>query len=280
MNNKKENIEILVTLDKNYIPQLRVLLISLYINHPGQIFDIYLLHSRIKKESIEKLKNELKKINFNLIPITADEDIFNTTKVTDRYPKEMYYRLLAAKWLPKELDKILYLDPDILIINPIYNLWNTNINNYLFAAASHTGKTEMANEINHLRLGTKNDYYNSGVLLINLKLARKIIDPQAIFQFVEHCNFELLLPDQDVLNAMFGRQILKIPDVKWNYDARNFSNYIFRSSGKYNMEWVMKNTSILHFCGREKPWKKNYRRRFGALYKHYMSLTDYYFVNK
>lgn len=90
---------------------------------------------------------------------------------------------------------------------------------------------------------------------------------------------ELLLPDQDVLNALYGSKILSIEDSKWNYDARNYSNYLLRSGGKENLAWVMENTVVLHFCGRDKPWKKNYRRRFGALYRHYMSLTERYLQN-
>jgi len=49
----------------------------------------------------------------------------------------MYYRLLAFKFLPEELDRILYLDPDILVINPIDELYNMDIDNYLYAAAYH-----------------------------------------------------------------------------------------------------------------------------------------------
>lgn len=269
-------IPILVTLDQNYLPQLRILLTSLYVNHPGQGFDIYLLHSRIPEDALSRLKGELERLDYHLYPIRADENTFANAPVTDRYPKEMYYRLLAAQWLPGELSKILYLDPDILVINSLYELWEMDISGYLFAAAAHTGKTEIANSVNRIRLGTDTDYFNSGVLLINLELARTCIRPEDIFRFVEKNSMELLLPDQDVLNALYGSQILKVDDARWNYDARNYSSYLLRSAGTENMDWVLANTSILHFCGRDKPWKKNYRRRFGALYRHYMSLTERY----
>lgn len=76
-----------------------------------------------------------------------------------------------------------------------------------------------------------------------------------------------------MLNAMFGPEILDLPDILWNYDARNYSNYYLRSAGEANTDWVMANTAVLHFCGREKPWKPLYRHRFGILYKHYMNLA-------
>lgn len=269
-------IPLLVTLDQHYLPQLRVLLTSIYLNHPGQAFDVYLIYRQIPGESLKKLSEDCVRLDFRLIPIRADGETFRSAKVTDRYPREMYYRLLAGEWLPHDLDKILYLDPDILVINSLNALWEMDLRGYLFAAAAHTGKTEMANSVNKIRLKTNTDYFNSGVLLMNLEEARREIIPDDLFRFVEDNPMALLLPDQDVLNALYGSRILSLDDARWNYDARNYSNYLLRSGGKENLEWVMENTSILHFCGKDKPWKKNYRRRFGSLYRHYMSLTERY----
>lgn len=42
---------------------------------------------------------------------------------------------------------------------------------------------------------------------------------------------------------------------------------------KYDLDWVIEHTAILHFCGKAKPWKKGYLYRFGLLYKHYEQLT-------
>ena len=269
-------INILVTLDKNYLPQLKVMLTSMYINHPGLECDIYLLHSNIPDSDTDLLREELRRLDYRLIPVQASDELFDGAQISDRYPKEMYYRLLAARYLPDSLDKILYLDPDILIINELYELWNTDISGYLFAAASHIGKTNIANDVNHIRLNIDNDYYNSGVLLMNLDECRRQIKPGEVFDYVAAHSGELFLPDQDVLNALYGDRILPIDDIIWNYDARRFSNYMVRSGGKADMEWVMAHTAVMHYCGREKPWKHNYVRRFGSLYRHYMSLTSRY----
>ena len=113
----------------------------------------------------------------------------------------------------------------------------------------------------------------SGVLLMDLERARKEIHAEELFSYVKEHAKELLLPDQDVLNALYGRRILEIDDSIWNYDARNYNNYLLRSAGVCDMDWVMENTAVLHFCGRAKPWQKGYIHRFGVLYKHYMALT-------
>lgn len=269
-------IDLLVTLDENYIDQMKVLMTSIYINNPGEIFNVYLIHSGIPEEKLNGLEKDLAKFSYKLFQVRADDGLFSSARVTDRYPKEMYYRLLAGKLLPDNLDKIIYIDPDILVINSLKDLWEMDISDSLFAAASHTGKTDMANNVNKIRLGTDTDYYNSGFLLINLKKAREEIVPEEIFAYADKNYKNLLLPDQDILNAMYGDKIFPIKDSIYNYDARNYSSYLLRSKGAEDLEWVMENTVILHFCGRDKPRKKNHRTRFTALYRHYMRLCERY----
>ena len=268
-----EPIYLLTTLDQNYLPQLQVALTSLRVNHPQDSFALALLHSGIPEEALDGVRRQCEAYQYEFMPIRVDDGLFQGAPVTRQYPKEMYYRLLAPHLLPRELRRVLYLDPDVLIINSIRPLWETDLKGNLFAAAAHTGRTELASGVNQLRLGTEQAYYNSGVLLMDLEAGRREIVPQDIFRYVEQHRKELILPDQDVLNALYGSRILPLEDALWNYDARNYSSYLVRSGGRCNLRWVMEHTAILHFCGKEKPWKPKYIRRFGILYQHYAQLT-------
>ena len=206
--------------------------------------------------------------------------------VVERLPTDLtsiyqflYGAFIEVLVLEDLIKRILYLDPDILVINPLRPLWEIDLTGNLFAAAAHTDKTELANNVNRLRLGTKHDYYNSGVLLIDLEECRKSISPEHPFQFVAKHEKEMMLPDQDLLNALYGDRILPLEDAIWNYDARNYNTYRMASSGRYDTNWVMDHTAILHFCGRGKPWKPGYLYRFGVLYLHYAHLTSRYLEN-
>ena len=90
----------------------------------------------------------------------------------------------------------------------------------------------------------------------------------------------MVLPDQDVFNALYGDRVLPLDDVIWNYDARNYSNYLMRSLGEADLSWVMGHTAVLHFCGKEKPWNPHYRHRFGVLYLHYREVARRLFTVK
>lgn len=267
-------IQILTTMNSAYLPRLQVLLTSIHINQPAEKIDVWLMHSGIQEESLEPVTRQCQSFGYGFYPVLIDSSAFTGAPVSRQYPKEMYYRLLAPFFLPKELTRLLYLDPDILVINPLRPLWETDLKGNLFAAAAHTGKTELANNINQLRLGTDHPYFNSGVLLMNLTLGREEISADDIFDFTRQHAKELLLPDQDILNAMYGRRTLEIDDSVWNYDARNYNTYLIKSAGVCDMDWIMSNTAVLHFCGKSKPWQKGYIHRFGILYKHYSRLTD------
>ena len=261
-------IELLATLDENYLPHLRVMLGSLLRNSPGE-YRVHLIHRSMPEEALEGLARWLAERGCALVPHQVPHSLFAEAPVTKRYPQEMYYRLLAGEILPPEVETVLYLDPDILIINPVTPLWDLDCRGKTFAAAAHTGKTELANDINRIRLGTEGKYFNSGVMRMDLKLARERVRPEEIFRFVREHPEKLLLPDQDVLNSLYGSDIFELDDAVWNYDARRYSSYLLRSGGAADTNWVMAHTAVLHVCGSAKPWKPRYPYRFGVLYQHY-----------
>jgi len=266
-------MNILVTLDANYMKPLKVMLKSLFINNPGQRFTIYFMHSGIADEEMCLLGEYIGQHGGRLEVLRIDDHYFQDAPILLHYTKEMYYRLLASKFLPKELDKILYLDPDLLVLNPVRELYEMDLEGYMYAAAYHDKIS--VKEINRIRLMPYEirHYYNSGVLLMNLNLQRLVIDEEAIFRFVEANRTRLIMPDQDILNALYSRYIATIDEKLYNYDARYYYYYKLKTNGKCDMDYIINHTVFLHFCGKKKPWKPDYSGRFHALYKHYEKLA-------
>ena len=266
-------MNILITLNSNYIKPLRIMLKSMFINNPGEKFKIYLLHCELKEEEIEELSCFVESHESSLMVICAEKDFFSGAPVLLHYTKEMYFRLLAHQMLPENLDRILYLDPDILVLNPLRKLYETDFEGALYAAAYHDKIS--VKEINRIRLLPYeiNAYYNSGVLLMNLVGLRKEADENVIYEFVKENRNKLIMPDQDVLNALYAKRIKSLNELFYNYDARYYTYYRLTSNGQYDMEQVINNTVILHFCGKRKPWNKKYIGVFLSLYKHYEKLS-------
>lgn len=266
-------MNILVTLNENYVEPLKVMLWSLFFNNPKESFSVYLIHSSISAVRIAELEDFVFKNMQKLYIIPVQDEWFADAPVVMHYSKEMYYRLLACKLLPAELEKVLYLDPDILVINPIKELYDTDITGHLYAAAYH--ELIPVKEINMVRLNTyeMEEYFNTGVLLMNLVLQRQIINERDIFAYINKNKTRLLLPDQDIFNALYSKQTKKLNELQYNYDTRYYRYHKILSNQEVDMDYVMYHTVILHFCGKKKPWQKNYNGKFHPLYKHYERLA-------
>jgi lipopolysaccharide biosynthesis glycosyltransferase len=108
---------------------------------------------------------------------------------------------------------------------------------------------------------------------MNLQLQRQLVSEREIYDFVEKYRTKLIMPDQDIMNALYSSKIKPLDEKLYNYDVRRYAFYRIRSGGQCDMDFVFDHTVILHFCGRKKPWLKGYSGKFHALYKHYERLA-------
>ena len=181
-----------------------------------------------------------------------DAALFESAPTSKRYPKEMYYRLLSPLILPREVERVLYLDPDMLIINPLRPLWEMdlygkNLCSGVPHGAHRDGQRHQSDAAGH----------GARVFQLRRHAHRPDCRPQAgdgggCPCLRQRARKELILPDQDVFNILYGKETRPVEDVLWNYDVRNYSKYLIRSTGKHDLSWVMRNTAVLHFCGRNK----------------------------
>ena len=249
----KNIMNILVTLDKNYIPYLNVMLYSLKKHHSDCQLRLYILHSSLSEEDVLSTRN----IIGDLTLIDATGISLDNAPTTSRYPREIYYRIFASRFLPQSIDRVLYLDPDIIINGRVDKVYNMDLEDYYFAAASHTGSFVRA--INGIRLDMeeKAPYINSGVMLMNLKRLRAEQNYEDVFSFIEKYKSMLVLPDQDIISSLYGTKIYALNTFRYNMTEKLFMLHSpFEKS--LTIDWIRENTSIIHYCGRNKPWKENY----------------------
>lgn len=250
---------ILVTIDDNYLDPLLIMLYSLFVADEKEEYNIYLFYNNIKDENIEIIRRQVERKDNNFYPIKIDSSKLKEAPTTNRYPLEMYYRLLAVEFLPDKLDRILYLDPDMIIRGNLNELYNMDMRDNLFAAATHV-ESKAINKINQIRLNAEEgfSYINTGVLLMNLDRLRKEQNIEDVFNYIEKNKNVLLLPDQDVIYGLYGDRILTINPYIYNMTERL---YLLRPSSEvwFNLEWVKENSKIIHYCGKNKPWNKGYK---------------------
>jgi len=265
---------ILVTLDSGYLKPLSVMLKSLIVNNPNVFVDVYVLHQSLSMEDINAVKIAVDEPQMNLYSVLINDERISKFPTSKRFPKEMYFRLFCANYLPDHLERILYLDPDIIIKNSLMELYQLPFENHYFMACSHVFKQGQALNGLRLKIDKKTPYLNSGVILMNLNLLRQSIQPDQIIDFIEINKKRLFLPDQDVLSALYGKNTKLLDSLVYNLSDRYKLLYDIRSgvkTEKISNEWIEKHTVIIHYCGRNKPWKSNYR---GVLNRYYLQYLE------
>ena len=118
-------MNILLTINKKYVKLVNILLNSIQLSNKDTKFDVYILHRELDIEDKNIIESGLDLNKFNIKMIKIDEEeVKNFPQYQKRYPKEIYFRLFATKYLPENIDKILYLDSDTLVINKLDELYN------------------------------------------------------------------------------------------------------------------------------------------------------------
>lgn len=268
-------MNILVTLDKGYLTQLCVMLKSLLMNNQECLVHVYVLHRSLTDNQFHEVKKSVNEDRLTLFPIQVSEEKISLFPTSKRYPSEMYFRLFAPNYLPNHLERILYLDPDIVIINSLKDLYYMPFDHYYFMACSHVFKSGQKLNSIRLKIPKETPYFNSGVILMNLPLLREKMDIKDIIDYVINNRIRLFLPDQDVFTALYGRYTKMLDSLVYNLSDRYKILYDIRQINKIDKithEWIKKNTVIIHYYSRNKPWKPYYRGILGQYYHHYHQL--------
>lgn len=253
-------MNILFSINKKCISLLQTCMWSIWKNGGDSAYQVFVFHTELgEKEKCHIVDSLPQEIKWNFIDVP--EEMFNDFVTTKRYPKEIYYRLAAPYLLPKSLERILYMDVDTVVINSLMDLYHSDFEGNYFMGCTNT-KLPLQ-KFNQARLGIDMEkdvpYINTGVLMMNLPLLRENLNFEDICDFSEKKKQMLILPDQDILTALYGEYVKLIDNLQYNLSDRTLAAYNVdpRNMG-IDECWVKENTSIIHYFGRNKPWKKNY----------------------
>ena len=277
-------MNVLYGLDNNFVPQTATSMMSLCLNNKkAKKINFYLFSCGVSEENKNKLKKMVKKQkrNIEFIEINNIEEHFNFKFDVTGWPKVTLSRLLMDKLLPKNIDKILYIDGDTIVRGSIETLWNTKMDNSIIAASIEPTVSKERKE----RLQMLNyPYCNAGVMLINLKLWRQINATQLIFDFYKKFNGNLFACDQDAINGSL-KEYVKIISPKYNYFNvfDQYPYYFLRRNvkpakyiSKKKFREARKNPVIIHYLGEERPWRLGNKHRFRKDFYNYLNQTEWH----
>lgn len=239
-------------LDKNYNKQVLTSINSLIENCSKDI-NIYIIHDEPDSLNLQTIKQnnggEIKKYK-----IEVSDDFPNLKGA--HVSKATYYRLYLSKYLPQNLEYIIYLDADILCLNdPIESIEST-IRNMQVETLGLSAVTEMVyknnssiNNDRFIELDMENNkYFNAGVLVINFQEWQKNNIEEKLFDIMTKYYDKILYWDQDILNKYYDGKYFELEKIN------NFAFAIINKD-RYDPQFIHETVNFLHYNGKGKPWQ-------------------------
>ncbi|QSH40450.1 glycosyltransferase family 8 protein [Lentisphaerota bacterium ZTH] len=247
-----DTINVCLSTDRNYVQHAGATIASILKKAAAEdklVF--YILHDCLTRED-KNLFLQLQKIKdcrfeFVVPPEIPDFNLHDHPYIS----KACFYRLLLPELLP-DVDRIIYVDCDVVAFSSLRELWLTDMKDHCFAGVGDS----MSNINEHCRkIGFKSSIYvNSGILLMDLKKAREINLTRELFKVADEIHDRATLHDQDIINVTLQGNILILP-LKWNlstgfykrkYDVQYYSDAEIKEAAKH--------PCLVHISGKRKPW--------------------------
>lgn len=277
----KNILNIVIAADENYLPYATICIKSLFVNnHEFEHIKIHLLGNNLTTKSIQKFTTIFKYPNYNFC-LYSISDIEARLQIS--VPKTIaitsYARLFIASMLPNNIDRILYVDCDVIFNGSIFQFYNTNLGNNLVGGILDTFMNTKAKDL--IEIPSNEPYINAGVLLIPLKKWREENLEAKFLNFLLKHEGNVYHHDQGIINAVcMGRKMI-FPPI---YNASSFYfSHPYRVLAKRNTPFysckevkeARRNPVIIHYtCGYlNRPWIKNCKHPLAYLFYKYKQET-------
>lgn len=281
-------MNIVCATDDNFVQHCTIMLVSLLSNNKN--VSIYILTEGLSEDNKRILEMEVAQKGGNIHFLIVD------SAVVEKFPmpsdgglshisRATYYRLLMAELLPTSLDKVIYLDCDIIVNGSLKELWDIDIDNYAIAASKQIGYGFEAERLGYpIEFG----YFNAGVNVVNLKYWREHNVKDSLLSYINSNSARIKYHDQDTLNAVLYDKCLHIMP-QWNMTSLTFSLFLssrgdsrngvvlnFYEVEKRNIRENKKNPIVVHYVSKPKPWNKGCVHPLCGLYYRYARKTIHF----
>lgn len=247
-------VDVVMITDTNYVDFTRVAINSAkQTKCPLSKYNFYVMTLGVSDADAESLKAVSGENVAVLVLPQKDVDLFyiRDTHVS----KTSLLKYYIADVLPK-LDKVLYIDSDVLVLHDLSNIFNTDIEGKYLAAVKDPSWFFENMHVVELGLEERGFYFNSGVMLMNLDKIRKDNLVKALEDYTNN-NFRTYM-DQDALNVVVGKNVALLPfeanAINFFFehvDMQTMGNFYDRNWQSY--EQIFAPVTILHFASAKKP---------------------------
>ena len=262
-------VHIAAAINKKYLPFFSVMVSSVFRHRdPNRNYIVHVLSADVASDD---LKHAVPYSDDNfavvLVDVSGINERFETFDFGPFFGPECVYRLSLGALLP-DVEKIVYLDADLVVLDDISKLFDLDLGQNIIGAVRDIGTAGMvsgyavgeAERLSSLGIPSGVDYFNSGVLLMDIAEMKDQVTLEDYSRWIN--DHQPSYPDQDFLNSAFADSILFLP-MKWNvlFDSEGIRVKEIASCAPQNMfhsylEARLK-PSIFHYAGPLKPWMQS-----------------------
>lgn len=244
---------------------------------------VWLLGGNISDDNKRTLESIAEKYNRQITVIDVPPIDIPKALVSARWPLSAFTRLYAGELLPKELDKILYLDCDTIIKGSLSKLESRDVSGKIFWGIKDCVGKEYKKNIG---IGPNGIYINAGVLLMNLHELRKFSINEKLDSYMAKYERLINYADQDVLNGAFNGSIGFLPP---EYDVMSIvATYTYEEIVKlrwptnyYSKDEIEKAVAepiIIHYTTNMRtvrPWFSNTNHPYAQVFWKYKIMSPW-----
>ena len=281
--NRRKEIAIVSSCNTKFVPHLAALFVSVLENSDPKTFvRFYVVDDNIDAESKKLLRFSVKnsRMNTDVEFLKINKEFFENVVTSDRIPETAYYRIAIPElFRGKNVERILYMDCDMVALDDITKLWSLDFNGAIVAAIEDAGFHQ---RLEKMEIPAKSmRYFNSGLMLINVEKWLEQDITHKVLKFIEENPEKLRFHDQDVLNAVLHDRWIAL-HPKWNAQGYIMANAKKHPTAKGEKEYeeARQNPSIIHFSGHVKPWSKDFKGSSKKYYEKYANMTAFRCVEK
>lgn len=251
----KNPLNIAFGTDKNFLFGCAIAITSILIKNPKQQLAFHIFTDTLNEDSRKRFQALAEQYHTTITLYKVNCEWLKRLPSTKNWSYAIYFRFLVTDYFYQQLDKIIYLDSDIVCNGSLQELTTLNIGENIVAAVAEGESSWWEKCAQRLETPSiKNGYFNSGFLLINIanwhkhdvttKTMAMLSDPQIANR--------ISYPDQDILNMLLPGNI-QFLDKKYN---TQFSlNYELKcKTGEAYPHPITESTVFIHYIGPTKPW--------------------------
>lgn len=266
MSEKDPVVHLALSFDQGYVTPLFVLLTSIFASNSRLKFHFHAIPTRVNEIDKQRIADYIDSKNSKVSYYKIDADLVDTFALPDyegaHLTSAAYNRLFLPNLIPDAIATLLHIDIDTLVIGDILGIYNLDIGFKPVAAVTDAGMPIRTD----LGIFTEEDYFNSGVLLMNIdQWKRQRITERAIEVIKNHPEKIRGFADQDALNIVLKDNWFKL-DKRFNL----MGMYSPKELSEQERKVFLSDKVIIHFNG-PKPWHflGDCDHGFAYLYEYY-----------